>query len=207
MGYTITQYKKIGKGRVEICLDKSTTFWLYTSEARQFSLEEDMELPEEQYRQILYDIIGKRAIKRAMHLLEQQERTEHQLREKLMQSAYPAEAVEEAISYVKSYHYLDDMRYARTFIQFHQEERSRKRLEMDLLRRGVPKDIIAKSIEEEFSSDEKRQIRRLLEKKHFSPDLADQKEIRKMYGFLMRRGFKGSDIASVMRADYTDGYD
>ena len=39
----------------------------------------------------------------------------------------------------------------------------------------------------------------LIEKKGFSADTADQKEYRKMYQFLMRRGFKGTDIMAVMR--------
>ena len=58
---------------------------------------------------------------------------------------------------------------------------------------------IYRSLEEEFSSDERQQIMDLIEKKGFSADTADQKEYRKMYQFLMRRGFKGADIMAVMR--------
>ncbi len=199
MGYRITEYRVSDKGRVEICLD-GRRLWLYAKEARQLSLEAGTELSKEQYEQILHEVIGRRAVKRAMHLLERQERTERQLREKLAQSDYPEEAIEDAVSYVKKYHYLDDTRYAATFIRYHQNDRSRQRLEQDLLRRGIPRDVIAQSMEEEFSSDEKAQIRRLLEKKHFLPDTADPVETRKMYGFLMRRGFRSADIASVLRS-------
>ena len=117
------------------------------------------------------------------------------------EEAEKIKTVGDAVAYVKRYHYLDDARYARTFIRFHQGERSRKRLETDLLRRGVPGDVIADSMEREFSSDEKEQIRRLLEKKQFSADTADEKELRRMYGYLMRRGFRGADILSVLRTD------
>ncbi len=95
MQYIITECKKINKGRVDIVLDGRIRFWLYVGEARQLSLEEGKDISKEQYQQILHGIIGKRAIKRAMHILERQERTEYQLREKLIQSAYPKEAVEE----------------------------------------------------------------------------------------------------------------
>ncbi len=204
MAYIVTDYKVSGKGRVEICLDGKETLWLYAKEARQLSLEEGMELPEGQYRHILHEVIGRRAVERAMHLLERQERTEHQLREKLAQSGYPGEAIEDAVAYVRRYHYLDDARYARTFIRYHQEKSSRQRLEQDLLRRGVPRDIITQSMEEEYSSDEKAKIHRLLEKKHFVPGTADQSEMRKIYGFLMRRGFRSADIASVLRAGWEE---
>jgi len=199
MQYIITECKKINKGRVDIVLDGRIRFWLYAGEARQLSLEEGKDISKEQYQQILHGIIGKRAIKRAMHILERQERTEYQLREKLMQGAYPKEAVEEAVDYVRKFHYLDDERYARTFIHYHQKERSKKRLELDLMKRGVPKDTIKLCIEEEFETDEKEQICHWLEKKQYTKDTADQKERAKMYQFLARRGFSHSDIMSVLR--------
>lgn len=216
MSYIVTEYKKENKGKVFLCLNEEIRLWLYAGEIRQLSLssvcfsehrgisgeyflKEGMELSEEQYQHILHEIIGKRVTKRAMHLLEKQDRTEHQLWEKLLQNEYPKEAIEDAISYVKKYHYLDDKRYARTFIRIHQEKRSRMRLRNDLLRRGISKDVIEFSMEEEFSCDEKEQIRSLLEKKNFSTDTADRKELGKMYQFLMRRGFRSSDISEVLK--------
>ena len=199
MEYIVTDYKKSGGGRIELCLNETITLRLYKGEANQMSLAQGVELSEEQYRYLLHDIIGKRAAKRAMHLLERQERTEYQLREKLRQNCYPPEAIEDAVDYVKRYHYLDDERYARTFIHFHQETRSKMRLKNDLARRGISRELIAYCLEEEFVSDERAQIKRLLDQKNFSPDTADREEYGKMYRFLMRRGFCGSDISSVMR--------
>ncbi len=198
MQYQITDLKKTDAKRVEICLNGEIFLWLYQGEARSLSLTKGMILSEEQYENLLHGVIGKRAIKRAVHLIERQERTERQLREKLSLSEYPEEAVEDAVSYVKKRRYLDDERYARTFIRFHQTERSKMRLKSDLIKRGVSKDVIERCIEEEFSSDEKAQIRALLEKKGFSQSEADRNESRKMYQFLMRRGFRSSDILAVM---------
>lgn len=202
MQYIVTEYKAADKGRIEICLNGKVNLWLYRGEAKELSLAEGSELSEEQYQHILHEVIGKRAVKRAMHLLERQERTECQLREMLLQSAYPSEAVEDAVSYVKKYHYLDDERYARTFIRFHQDKRSKARLKSDLMQRGVPKDMIERCMEEEFAADERGQIYRLLEKKNFCPDSADRNEYRRIYQFLMRRGFQSSDILAVMNRGY-----
>ena len=197
--YIVTGYQHSGGGRIGICLNETISLWLYEGEARQLSIQEGTALTEEQYAYILHDIIGKRAMKRAMHLLERQERTECQLREKLVQGGYPQAAIEDAIAYVKGYHYIDDERYARNYIHFHQEGRSRLRLRSDLMRRGISRDLADLCIEEEFCSDEREQIRSLLEKKHFSPDTSDRKEFRKIYQFLMRRGFRSSDILAVMQ--------
>lgn len=199
MTYIVTECKKENKGKVLLCLNDEIRLWLYAGEAGKLLLEAGTEISEEQYRHILYGVIGKRAAKRAMHLLEKQDRTEYQLREKLLQNGYPGEAVEYAVSYVKERHYLDDERYARSFIRIHQEKRSKMRLRSDLIKRGISKHVIEFCMEEEFSCDEREQIRILLEKKHFSPDAADRKEVGKMYQFLMRRGFRSCDISAALK--------
>ena len=187
-----------GKGQMRLVLNDETELFLYASEAKQLSIQEGMELSEEQYQYLLHDVIGKRAAKRAMHLLQMQGRTEYQLREKLLQSGYPKEAMEDAVSYVKSFRYLDDEGYARNFIRCYQEKRSRLRIQNDLVKRGVPKALVERCMEEEFSSDESAKIRELLQKKHFSAETADQNELRRMYQFLIRRGFRHSDVMAQM---------
>ena len=109
--------------------------------------------------------ISIRAKKRALHLLERMDRTEHQLREKLMASDYPEDVVEEAIAYVKSFHYIDDKRYAENFTRYKKENLSRQQIKQKLMLKGVDRDTIALAIEEEYDADEKEHIRRLLEKR------------------------------------------
>lgn len=197
-GYIVTEYKRAEKGRAELVLNGDISFWLYAKEARSLSLQEGDVLSEEQYGHILHDVIGKRAIRRAMHLLERQERTERQLRDKLLQSGYPQEAIEDAVTYVKRYRYLDDERYALAYIRMHQDKKGRLRLVNDLARHGVSKDIIERCMEEEYASDDRDKISALLEKKRYSPDTADEKERGRIYQFLARRGFRSSDILAVM---------
>jgi regulatory protein len=133
-----------------------------------------------------------------MHLLEKMDRTEQQLKTKLREAGYASEAIEEAISYVKSYHYIDDERYARTYIRIHQQSKSKQRLKMDLLKKGIDKEVIDLALEEEFEQSEEEMILQLLKKKHYDPSTADQKERNKMYRFLMQRGFRSSDISHVI---------
>ncbi len=58
-----------------------------------------------------------------MHLLNDMWRTEAQLREKLTRNEYPADIVEAAISYVKSFGYINDYEYARSFIESRKERK------------------------------------------------------------------------------------
>jgi len=127
------------------------------------------------------------------------DRTEQQLREKLKSSHYPEEVIEEAIEYVKSFHYLDDERYAENFTRYKKENMSRQQIKQKLMLKGVSKDIIQNAIEEEYDVDESIHIRNILEKKHFSYETADEGEFRRVYGYLLRRGFRSNDILKEMK--------
>ena len=74
------------KGRTSIRFDNGMEVLLYKGEVRKLSLREGTVISREKYDEIIYEILGTRAKKRAMFLLERMDRTEHQLREKLMQN-------------------------------------------------------------------------------------------------------------------------
>ena len=75
-------------------MDDGTEFVLYRGEAKKYRLGEGAELSDNEYGELLYDVVGKRAKKRALHLLEKMDRTERQLRDKLRQGGYPPVCVE-----------------------------------------------------------------------------------------------------------------
>ena len=176
----VTEYESLGRGKLRIRFDNGAELSLYRSEAKQFKLAEDAAIDEELYQRLVDEVVSKRATKRAMHLLERMDRTEHQLREKLRNGGYPEECVDAAIAYVKQYHYIDDLRYACTYVRLYQDRLSRLQIKMKL----------AQEIE---------QIYRLLEKRNYVAGQTDEKEYRRTYQYLMRRGFKSTEITKAMR--------
>lgn len=195
----ITGVDALGKGRRRIHFENGESCIVYYSETRSLPLEENAFIKQTEYDKLFNEIVGKRAKKRALHLLEQMDRTEKQLREKLLQSEYPSSCVEAAISYVKSFHYLDDLRYAQTFARYSKERLSRGQIRQKLLTKGVSKEFIEIALEEEYDADESEQIRKLLEKKHFDAETADDADFRKVYQYLLRRGFRSNDILKEMK--------
>lgn len=187
------------KGRTFIRFENGMEVLLYKGEVRKLSLQEGIYITREKYDEIIYEILGTRAKKRALFLLERMDRTERQLRDKLKQNGYPEICVDLAVDYVKKYHYIDDMRYAADFVSCQQNKKSRQKLKMDLLSKGIDKNIIEQALDEVFTSDEQLKIRQLLEKKHYDPEECERKEKQKIYQYLMRRGFKSSDILHVMK--------
>lgn len=195
----VNNYEALGKGRYRVAFDNGVSCVLYRSEAAQLSIEAQCFLTDENYDYLINEIVGKRAKKRAMHILEQMDKTEHQLREKLAKGEYPQECIDSAVEYVKKYRYLDDERFASSYVRYHQEKLSRQQLSVKLSQKGVSKDIIAEALEMEYEADDGEKIRNLLSKRHFDPDNTDRQENNKIYQYILRRGFKSSDILKEMR--------
>ena len=187
------------KGKLIIRAEGGLSFPLYEKEAAKYRLTEGGTLTEQEWNEICSEILEKRAKRRAMYILQRMERTECQLRRKLQENGYPEEIVECAMDYVKSFHYVDDDRYACTYIRYHQSEKSRLQIKMKLYERGVPSDLIEQALEDEYTGEEDRLIDRLLEKKQYDADTMDQKEKQKIYQYLMRRGFRSDAIRQRMK--------
>lgn len=141
----------------------------------------------------------KRAKHRALYLLERCDRTEQELRTKLSRN-YEPEIVEAAIRYVKEYEYIDDKRYAVNYLKSRGQIKSRRQIEQELLyKKGISRDVLEEACQETEPQDESLLIRRWMEKKHYSPEEATQEEQRRLYLFLMRRGFRSEDILKELR--------
>lgn len=197
----VKEIEAVGKGRYRVKFDTGVTCLLYRKEMSSFSIEKGKEITAQQYQELLEEVVGKRAKKRALHLLEQMDRTEKQLRDKLLANEYPQSCIDGAIAYVKGFHYLDDSRYASNYVRFSQEKMSRVQMKQKLMQKGIESSVIADAIEEGYVADEMEQIMALLRKRKFVPEKADEKEFQRTYQYVMRRGFKSSDILKAMKMD------
>ena len=198
----VTEIKELDKKRSKIYLDGEFAFVLYKGELRDYSIREGQELYDAYYQEIIDVVLPKRCKLRAMNLLQKKDYTEKQLRDKLSEGLYPGDIIDDAIHYVKAYHYLDDERYARDYITYHMSIRSRNRIIQDLAGKGISKDIFMPIVEELYVEEdadvELDQIRKLLTKKHYDPELTDFKEKQKIMAFLLRKGFQMPDIRRAM---------
>lgn len=195
----ITQISEVDKKRMMIHTEEGVSFVLYKGEIRRFALQEGEEIASEVYEEIRTDILIKRARKRAMFLLEKMDRTESQLRNKLRQGFYGEDLIDDAIAYVKKYHYIDDNRYAQTYVRYQKERKSKRQIKMDLMQKGVDREIIEQAIEAEYEPESEQElILKWIEKRKYKIGESDIKEKQKMYQFLMRKGFRLEDILHVL---------
>ena len=200
----VTQVTELSKSRSKVYIDQKFAFVLYKGELRLYHIKEGGELHEEDYRAIMQEVLPRRARLRAMNLLQGREYTTSQLQTKLQQGFYPPEIIEQAIDYVAGFHYIDDLRYAVDYITYHENSRSRRRIEQDLLGKGISTATIEEAWqnwrENGGEQDEQNMIRELLRKKHYDPDAGetDWKERQKIYAFLARKGFSTEAIRKAI---------
>lgn len=198
----VTDLIELDKKRCKVYLDGEFAFVLYKGELRDYGIKVGSEISDTTYNEIINVVLSKRCKLRAMNLLQKKDYTTKQLRDKLEEGLYPKELVDEAIEYVRSYKYLDDERYARDYISYHMTTRSKNRIMQDLMTKGISKDMLMLIMEELYSKEngdvELEQVKALLSKKHYDPDIADFKEKQKIMAFLVRRGFQVSTIRKAM---------
>ncbi len=206
----VTDIVEYTKSRYKVYIDQEFAFVLYKAELRIYGLGKDKEISEEAYNQLMREVLPKRAKLRSMNLLKSREYTRSQLADKLRQGLYPEDVIGEALDYVASYKYIDDDRYALSYIRYHSESKSKKSIELSLMKKGVDKDTIRRAWitweEEGNCQDETIQIRRLLEKRKFDFRNADVKEIQRTYAFLMRKGFNPDSIRKFVKNDRNDDF-
>ena len=195
---TITAILEYDKRRVLVQMDEHLTFPLYKNELIKFNIEEGKELSQAVYTELVGTVLSKRIKLRAMNLLMKRSYTREGLRRKLAEGKYPDFLIEEALNYVTSYRYLDDMRYAEEYIRCYSESRSKLRIMQDLHAKGIERELA----EQAWASyealnapiDEVAQIEALLQKKHYDRKTADRKETARMMNFLYRKGYSMDNI-------------
>ncbi|MCM1057541.1 MAG: recombination regulator RecX [Firmicutes bacterium] len=204
----VTAIEELSRSRSKIYIDGEFAFVLYKGERRLYHLQVGEEIAQKDHDEIWNKVLPKRAKLRAMNLLTKREYTEKQLYDKLKEGLYPPEVIREALDYVAEFHYTDDLRYACDYIVGHEETRSRRRIEQDLIGKGIDRATLerawAKWEEQGGSQDEAAMIRALLKKRGYDPECEDIRERQKTYAFLMRKGFSGDAVRKALKADDID---
>ena len=145
------------------------------------------------------DDMIKQAKQKALSLLNYMDRTESQLRQKLKEKSFNEKAIDEAVEYVKSFGYINDVGYAERYILNRQMSKSKREIYAALCQKGICREDIELAMESCYEAeDEFAAILRLCEKKHFVAEEATDTEKRRMYQYLLRKGFRGEDVCKAL---------
>lgn len=154
----------------------------------------------------------------ALSLLSVRVRSRKELRDRLRRKEYPARIVSVVLDGLEEEGWLDDAAFARALVRdrVRFKHRAPIRLEQELRRKGVARDIAAEAVRQVFDEEEisprelaveaalgwlRRQgaeTAALLAGDDWSEDL--QREKRRLVGYLARRGFRGSAAVAAVDA-------
>ena len=87
------------------------------------------------------------------------------------------------------------------YITYRIHEKSRQKIFQELYTKGIDRETASEAWEQACSleePDERMVLRRTIEKRCSPGTELDEKEMRRLYGYLARRGFRPGEISSVL---------
>ena len=143
---------------------------------------------------------------RALNVIAARARSAAELRRALVRKGEAAELVDRAIARLREQGFLDDAAFAQSFTRFKVlgAGQSRRRVQAELGRKGVARDVTDAAIDTVFAEegvDQRAIVEQAARKKLRSlAKLEPLVRRRRLYGFLARRGYDGDDIHRAMDA-------
>ncbi|MEO6211602.1 MAG: regulatory protein RecX [Gemmatimonadaceae bacterium] len=193
-------------GRFEILVDGSVVATLSLDGIERLGVRIGVVYGETMANRVAVESAALHTFDRAIAMLAARPRAARDLERMLVRKGEPAEHVVAAVERLITLGALDDAQFARQFIRakIAGAGLSRRRLQSELWRRGVARDVIDAALAEvleEDEVDEDAQIAQVAAKKMRTLRTADPATARRrLYAFLARRGYAGSAICRVMDA-------
>jgi regulatory protein len=200
-------------GRFEILVDRDVVATLSLDAIERLGLGIDVPYSESLANRVAREAAALHTFDRALAMLAARARAARDLERVLVRKGEPPEHVAAAVERLIALGVLDDAQFARQFIRARIAGAglSRRRLQSELWRRGVARDVIDAALAEvleEDEVDEDAQIAQVAAKKLRTLRSADPATARRrLYAFLARRGYEGAAIRRVMDALPPSGED
>ncbi len=140
---------------------------------------------------------GCSAFDKAVNLLAFKDRTKKEIYDKLKEKGYSIDEIDIAVCKLCEYGYINDERYALSYIKANIGKKGKKLIKTELINKGVDRDVVAVSLEEVFV-DEYETIDSIILRRYSDVDFKDEKIRRRVFGYLQRRGFDYGSISAAI---------
>ncbi len=214
MGGRITAIERASEGsaRVAVFVDGSRAFTVSQDVAERLGLAVGVDLGETEIATIESDDRVGKARDKALRLLAVRARSRRELTDRLTRIGHEADAVEAVIADLEASGLVDDVAFARAWAdeRVRLKPSGRRRLESELIGKGVPRDVIANVLEEIFEEHSELELAVKAAAKRtrrFVGGAVPPKERARLRAFLLRRGFSHEVATAVLRGlpDDDDG--
>jgi regulatory protein len=186
------------RGKAKVFVDGE--FWaeLDAAVAIESGLREGAEFSPEELERVR--IAGERpvAMGRALNLLGYRARSEAEIRDRLTRFGYVEGTIEGVVLRMQELGYLDDAEFARMKAREKARRYGPRRVSVELRNSGVGEALAREVVEEEFAGRSEVGEARSAAARRYNGRGSDA-EARRVYGFLVRRGYSAEVCAQVAR--------
>ncbi|GBD09272.1 Regulatory protein RecX [Candidatus Thermoflexus japonica] len=199
MGGRITGLRALKSGRVAVYLDGRRAFRLTAVEAAR--LRPGQVLTDEEIRQLLDRDLLEQAHEIALRFLSYRPRSEREVADYLRRKGFDARTVEAELERLRRVGLVDDWAFARFWVENRTafRPRSRRALQAELRRKGVPLAIIREVLQESPPDERALALRLARERAQRLRGLDPLTFRRRLAGYLARRGFDGELVMEILR--------
>ena len=198
---TITALKiqQRDKNRVNLYLDNKYFCALELETTIRFSLKVGTIISEEKLVEIQLESEKQTAYTKALKLVSTRYKTQREVEKYLYEKGYVSQVVFYVLSKLLEYHYIDDERYASSFISSHKSTCGKLKLKQQLLQKGVSESIVYNALNSE-DFEQNGEIERLAEKYMRTKEDTKENYI-KLFKYLMNKGFEYEEIKRVLKKE------
>ena len=194
----ITDIEQLTKTKYKVYVDDEALCVLAAGDLKKLQLRIGLELDAQAYGMIYEEYVTRRARMKALSLLERRDYSSQELLERLKREGFSKDVVEDAVAYVKSYHYIDDERYIENYISYRASGKSRQLVYQTLVSKGLDSEKIQRLMDDSGMDDEEN-LRRIYSRKFSDITELTPERKQKILNYFLRKGFKYNDITNVIK--------
>lgn len=133
-----------------------------------------------------------------LRLLGRRDHARNELRDKAQRKDYPLNSIEEVLDELAEKKYIDNLGFAKKFVRdkFEFNKWGINKIKSELFSKGIPEKEINIALKEISSDDRINAIKQLIfkNKRKFEREADLQKRKKKIFTFLLRKGYQPSEI-------------
>jgi regulatory protein len=186
-------------GRYNIFINEKYSFSLDELQLANLRLKKGDAITSEKLTELKNDSdFGKNYIS-ALDLISHRVRSEKEIRDYGFRKNWTRENIEKVVERLREKKYLDDEKFAQSFVNSRANLRnfSKRKMEIELMKKGISREIIAKIIMENENFDEQNSLKNLIAKKH-----GNYENDQKLIAYLAQQGFAFYDIKNALAEFY-----
>lgn len=182
------------KDRYSIFIDEKFAFGIDDIDLINYKLIEGLQITEARYEEIYNNVLLVKAKNKAYSFLSFKMRTKKEVEDKLKED-YSDDIVLNVISILEHYSYIDDYKYALLYTKdkFNFKKYGLLRIKYELKNRGI-NEVLINEVFEYLDLDEISILLDLIYKKTKGNKITEYKEKKRLFDFLIRRGFDYTTI-------------